>query len=71
VGLGDRTGMQSSAPAEEGAPPEAAAADVAEHVPDEREGPIAALGAEPEPEPEPDACAGKSSSIYTLAPQIM
>jgi hypothetical protein len=36
VGLGPR-GMQSAAPAEEGAPPEAAAADVAEHVPDERE----------------------------------
>eukprot|EP01046_Picozoa_sp_COSAG06_P039214 COSAG06_NODE_4607_length_4103_cov_3.272659_4_plen_35_part_01 len=35
--------MQPSAAAEEGAPPEAAAAAVAEHVPDERE-PVAALG---------------------------
>ena len=45
--------MQSAAPAEEGAPPEAVAADVAEHVPDEIE-PVAALGAEPQPEPEPE-----------------
>eukprot|EP01046_Picozoa_sp_COSAG06_P052673 COSAG06_NODE_8909_length_2034_cov_2.101809_2_plen_164_part_00 len=47
--------MQSAAPAEEGAPPEAAAADVAEHVPSEGEEPVAAaLGAGPHPEPEPE-----------------
>ena len=37
--------MESAAPAEEGAPPEAAAANVAEHVPSVGEEPVAAEAA--------------------------